>query len=103
MTEGTGEYHDGTNDFAYSIWKGVIIRAGNLALHPEIARELVKDDRTLLAYGRLFIANPDMVERLRKGLPLNKYDRDTFYKMSAEGYIDYPTYDEAVKLGWDKQ
>lgn len=43
-----------------------------------------------------------LIDRLEKGLPLNKYDRDTFYKMSAEGYIDYPTYEEALKLGWDK-
>ncbi|CCD22967.1 alkene reductase NDAI_0A08130 [Naumovozyma dairenensis CBS 421] len=102
MTEGEGEYNDGTNDFAYSIWKGVIIRAGNLALHPEVARELVANDRTLLGYGRFFIANPDLVERLAKGLPLNKYNRDTFYAMTQEGYLDYPTYEEALKLGWDK-
>ena len=100
LTEGTGEYDDGTNDFVYSIWKGPIIRAGNLALHPEITTEMVKDDRTLCAFGRYWIANPDFVERVQKGLPLNKYNRDTFYKMSAEGYIDYPTYDEAVKLGY---
>ena len=103
LTEGAGEYDDGTNDFAYSIWKGPIVRAGNLALHPEVARELVEDDRTLLAYGRYWIANPDLVSRLEKGQPLNKYNRDTFYAMTAEGYLDYPTYDEAVKLGWDKQ
>lgn len=100
LTEGQGEYTEGTNDFAYSIWTGPIIRAGNYALHPELAREHVKDNRTLIGYGRFFIANPDIVDRLEKGLPLNKYDRDTFYKMSAEGYIDYPTYDEAVKLGY---
>ncbi|CAI4566863.1 CBM_collapsed_G0027060.mRNA.1.CDS.1 [Saccharomyces cerevisiae] len=88
--------------FAYSIWKGPIIRAGNFALHPEVVREEVKDPRTLIGYGRFFISNPDLVDRLEKGLPLNKYDRDTFYKMSAEGYIDYPTYEEALKLGWDK-
>ena len=62
----------------------------------------MKDPRTLIGYGRFFISNPDLVDRLEKGLPLNKYDRDTFYKMSAEGYIDYPTYEEALKLGWDK-
>ena len=100
VTEGEGEYDDGTNDFVYSIWKGVIIRAGNLALHPEVTSEMVKDDRTLCAFGRYWIANPDFVERVQKGLPLNKYNRDTFYSMTAEGYIDYPTYDEAVKLGY---
>ena len=100
LTEGVGEYDDGTNDFVYSIWKGNIIRAGNLALHPEIVKELVKDDRTLIGYGRYWIANPDFPDRVEKGLPLNKYDRDTFYAMTDHGYIDYPTYDEAVKLGY---
>ncbi|KAK5780733.1 hypothetical protein RI543_001855 [Arxiozyma heterogenica] len=103
LVEGEGEYDQGTNDFVYSIWKGPVIRAGNLALHPEVVKELVKDDRTLVAYGRFWIANPDLVERLEKGLPLNKYNRDTFYAMTDKGYIDYPTYEEAVKLGWDKQ
>ncbi|CCH63010.1 hypothetical protein TBLA_0I03570 [Henningerozyma blattae CBS 6284] len=103
LTEGQGEYVDGTNDFFYSIWKGIIIRSGNLALHPEVAREFMKDDRTLLGYGRLWIANPDLVDRLEKGLPLNKYNRDLFYAMTSEGYLDYPTYDEAINMGWDKQ
>ncbi|CCC70459.1 hypothetical protein NCAS_0E03890 [Naumovozyma castellii] len=93
LTEGEGEYGDGTNDFAYSIWKGPIIRAGNLALHPDVASQLVNaNDRTLLAYGRYFIANPDLVDRLEQGLPLNKYDRSQFYSMTSEGYIDYPEY-----------
>ncbi|CAL9735594.1 NADPH dehydrogenase 1 [Monosporozyma servazzii] len=92
-----------TNNFAYSIWKGPIIRAGDLAYHPEIVKNIIKDDRTLAAYGRLWIANPDMVQRLKDGLPLNKYDRDTFYTMTEHGYTDYPTHEEALKLGWDKE
>ena len=88
------------NDFVYSIWKGPIIRAGNLAMHPEAVKDMVKDGRTLIAYGRYFIANPDLVDRLEKGLPLNKYDRSTFYASTDKGYIDYPTYEEAVKLGY---
>lgn len=99
-TEGQGEYTEGTNDFAYSVWKGPIIRAGNLALHPEVVKKMVEDDRTLIGYGRFFISNPDIVDRVEKGLPLNKYNRDTFYAMTANGYLDYPTYDEAVKLGY---
>lgn len=102
LDEGEGEYDKGSNDFAYSIWKGPIIKAGNFALHPNSVKEEVKCDRTLIAYGRFFISNPDLVDRLEKGLPLNKYDRATFYTMSAQGYTDYPTYDESVDLGWDK-
>lgn len=101
--EGENVYDKGTTDFAYSIWTGPMMRAGNYAIHPEVAMEVLKDNRTMVGYGRYFISNPDLVDRLEKGLPLNKYDRPTFYAMSAEGYIDYPTYDEAIKLGWDKQ
>lgn len=106
VTEGKEEYLDGTNDFVYSIWKGNIIRAGNLALHPEICKRILDNDkqkRTLLAFGRLWISNPDFVDRIEKGEPLDQYDRSTFYKMSLEGYTDYPTYEEAIKLKWGKQ
>lgn len=99
FTEGQGWYKEGSNDFVYSIWKGPVIRAGNYALDPRAARDDVqKNDRTLIGYGRLFISNPDLVQRLKEGLPLNKYDRDTFYAMTDKGYIDYPTYAEATKV-----
>ncbi|CCH62010.1 hypothetical protein TBLA_0G00610 [Henningerozyma blattae CBS 6284] len=103
LLEGEGEYLDDTNDFAYSIWTGIIIRAGNLALHPEISRELSKDERTLLAFVRLYISNPDLPDRLEKGLPLNKYNRETFYHMGAEGYIEYLRYNQAIKIGYNKE
>jgi len=45
----------------------------------------------LIAFGRLYIANPDLVERLRAGAPLNAPDRSTFFGGSARGYTDYPT------------
>jgi len=48
----------------------------------------------LIAYGRFFISNPDLVERLEKKLPVNKYDRDTFYSHDFNGYVDYPYYHE---------
>lgn len=51
-----------------------------------------------LVYGRHFISNPDLVERLRKGRPLTKYDRSRFYGPfeddNAIGYTDYLTWDE---------
>lgn len=43
-------------------------------------------------FGRLFIANPDLVRRLRKDLPLNTPDPQTFYVGGAEGYTDYPVW-----------
>jgi N-ethylmaleimide reductase len=43
-----------------------------------------------VAFGRLFIANPDLPERLKLNAPLNKYNRDTFYGGAETGYTDYP-------------
>ncbi|CAL9730759.1 NADPH dehydrogenase 3 [Monosporozyma unispora] len=105
VTRGWAEENDGSdyehnNDFVFEHWTGPVVKAGNFASHPELAKEALKNDQTLIAYGRYFISNPDLVHRLAEGLPLNKYDRDTFYSLEAEGYTDYPTYEEAVKLGW---
>jgi N-ethylmaleimide reductase len=46
-------------------------------------------DADLVAFGRDFISNPDLPERLRRGLLLNRYDRSTFYGGDARGYTDY--------------
>ncbi|CCD24901.1 alkene reductase NDAI_0E00850 [Naumovozyma dairenensis CBS 421] len=89
---------DGTNDFIYSIWKGVVIRAGMFPARPESIKAAVANDQTMIGAGRYFISTPDLVDRLEKGQPLNKYDRSTFYSFTKEGYTDYPTYEEAVKL-----
>jgi N-ethylmaleimide reductase len=48
----------------------------------------------LIAMGRAFLANPDLVERLRKDLPLNAPDPSTFYTPGAQGYTDYPALTE---------
>lgn len=45
-----------------------------------------------VSFGRRFISNPDLVERLQFGYPLTPYDRSTFYTHGAEGYTTYPTY-----------
>lgn len=47
-----------------------------------------------VAYGRPFLANPDLVERYRKGAPLNAPDPKTFYTHGREGYTDYPFLEE---------
>ncbi|MBM9400031.1 alkene reductase [Gluconacetobacter azotocaptans] len=44
-----------------------------------------------VAFGRMFIANPDLPERIRAGAPLNPFDRSTAYGGDAHGYTDYPT------------
>ena len=43
-----------------------------------------------IAFGRPFLANPDLVRRLREGAPLNAPDVRTFYTQGVEGYLDYP-------------
>ncbi len=45
----------------------------------------------LIAFGRPFIANPDLVERFKSGAPLAEVDWSTVYAAGAEGYSDYPT------------
>ncbi|GLR88784.1 alkene reductase [Bradyrhizobium iriomotense] len=45
----------------------------------------------LIAFGKPFISNPDLVERLKKGAPLNEWDKNTFYGGGAKGYTDYPS------------
>jgi N-ethylmaleimide reductase len=51
-------------------------------------------DADLVAFGRHFIANPDLPERLRRNLPLNSYDRPTFFGGTEVGYTDYPFHAE---------
>ncbi|WVZ81969.1 hypothetical protein U9M48_029292 [Paspalum notatum var. saurae] len=52
----------------------------------------------LVAYGRLFLANPDLPKRFELGAPLNKYDRSTFYTQDpVVGYTDYPFLDDSTK------
>jgi N-ethylmaleimide reductase len=46
----------------------------------------------LIAYGRPFISNPDLVERLQANAPLHDPDQATFYSPGASGYTDYPRY-----------
>lgn len=91
LKEGEGEV-EGSNDFIYSIWKGNVMRAGNYALHPDVALKDASNPNTLIAYGRYFISNPDLTRRLAEGYPLNAYHRETFYAPTEVGYTDYPEY-----------
>jgi N-ethylmaleimide reductase len=50
----------------------------------------------LVAFGRPFISNPDLVRRLRENVPLNDLQADKLYGGGAEGYIDYPALDAAT-------
>ncbi|KAI9476143.1 MAG: hypothetical protein EXX96DRAFT_601866 [Benjaminiella poitrasii] len=74
------------------LWKGTLVSASGYSKVPEFAAELAEKTGDLIAFGRTFIANPDLPERLRNGWELSPYNRDTFYTHEAAGYTDYPTY-----------
>ncbi len=58
--------------------------------------EALQEERAdLVAYAKLFLSNPDLPERFAQNAPLNEWDQSTFYGGDAEGYIDYPTLEEA--------
>jgi N-ethylmaleimide reductase len=70
-------------------YKGIIIAAGGFKADTAEA-VLQAGDADLVAFGRDFIANPDLPERLRLQLQLNPYDRPTFFGGTDVGYTDYP-------------
>jgi len=72
-------------------WKGTLIANGNIS--PDEAGKILSNRQAdLIAFGRLFISNPDLVYRLINKLPLNDYDSNTFYGGDNKGYTDYPFY-----------
>ncbi|KAG2225109.1 hypothetical protein INT45_011792, partial [Circinella minor] len=75
------------------IWQGrPFISAGGYSTQPESMADVAENTGNLIAVGRAYIANPDLVERLKHGWPLNKYKREFFYTTDALGYTDYPFY-----------
>lgn len=72
-----------------SVFKGVLIRSGGYdAVRAE--SDLAAGKCDLIAVGRPFIANPDLVARWASGAPLNAPDVATFYTPGEKGYTDYP-------------
>jgi N-ethylmaleimide reductase len=73
---------------------GSFISAGGYSQNDAI-QTVGKGDADAIAFGRLYISNPDLAERFATGpnAEVNKYDRATFYGGGAEGYTDYPTMD----------
>jgi N-ethylmaleimide reductase len=64
---------------------------GNGFTRETATRALAEDAADAVAFGRLFIANPDLPERFRLNAPLNTPDESTFYGGTDKGYTDYPT------------
>ncbi|KAG2201305.1 hypothetical protein INT46_003882 [Mucor plumbeus] len=79
------------------LWKGPFITANGYSDAPKKAIEIAENTGDLIAFGRAFIANPDLPERLRQNQELNQADYSTFYTNEAAGYTDYPFYEEAKK------
>jgi N-ethylmaleimide reductase len=77
------------------LFRGALIAAGGFD-GASAEAILAAGDADAVAFGRAFIANPDLPARLRFGLPLNAYDRATFYGGDARGYTDYPFHDRAA-------
>ncbi|MET1078757.1 MAG: alkene reductase [Pseudomonas sp.] len=73
-------------------YQGVLILAGGQ--DAESGEQAIAEGLAdLVAYGRPYIANPDLVERVRRDAPWNQPDASTFYGGGAAGYTDYPTLD----------
>ena len=68
----------------------------NNGLDKVLAEKALADGADLVAFGRPFIGNPDLVERLRTDAPLNKDDKTTWYGGNEHGYTDYPTLAQAA-------
>ncbi|KAJ5725993.1 Aldolase-type TIM barrel [Penicillium malachiteum] len=83
--------HD-TLDFAYDLWTGPVLVAGGYTLSEarRLLDEIHPDKKILVVFGRYFISNRDLAFRMREGLELTAYRRDTFYAVgSPVGYSDY--------------
>ncbi|RDB18133.1 hypothetical protein Hypma_000460 [Hypsizygus marmoreus] len=83
-----------SNDFIREIWQPLpLVSAASYTR--ETAIEAVEKHGGLVAFGRMYISNPDLPLRLKKDIPLMPYDRSTFYVPADQpnpevGYVDYP-------------
>jgi N-ethylmaleimide reductase len=88
-------------------YRGTLIVAGGFD-RDSAARWLREGRADLIAFGRRFIANPDLPQRLRIDAPLNADDPTTYYGGGAKGYTGYPSLAQergeqpksCVDLGW---
>ena len=82
-----------TNCFAPSATRGLLpsSSSGMGATREQIADDIDAGLADIAPLGRFALANPDIVQRLRTGAPLNELDPATLYGGGAAGYTDYPT------------
>jgi N-ethylmaleimide reductase len=81
---------DATKDGIREAFGGTIILSGGYDAARAEA-DLAAKKGELVAFGRPFLANPDLLERYEADAPLNEGNHDTFYTPGPEGYTDYPT------------
>ncbi|WP_030948137.1 alkene reductase [Streptomyces sp. NRRL S-646] len=92
---------DGVRDLTLRLrktWPGTYIlnpASGGQPTGPTELELVENDTADLLAYGALFLANPDLPARLAQGGPFNTPDPSTFYGGDGKGFTDYPTLEEA--------
>jgi N-ethylmaleimide reductase len=79
------------------IWKGVLITAGGFTGETADAA-IAAGLADAIAFGRIFISNPDLPRRLSHGYPLTPYNRATFYGGEEAGYTDYPEHEELQRV-----
>ncbi len=92
--EETPETDINWHKFLRPLFKGVYFANGGL--DKESGKKLLADNvADAIAYGKLFLANPDLPKRFELNAELNEWDQSTFYSPGVEGYIDYPTLEEA--------
>lgn len=97
-TGGPRDFKQGDKPFDYAAFKAAYRNAGGKGLwianngyDRESAIEAVESGKVdAVAFGKAFIANPDLVRRLKNDAPLNEPNQPTFYGGGAEGYTDYP-------------
>ena len=97
QTGGPRDFQQGDAPFDYAALRAAYRTAGgqgawmvNNGYSAELAQQALAEGADLVAFGRGFIANPDLTRRLREGLPLNEVQRATLYGGGAQGYTDYP-------------
>jgi N-ethylmaleimide reductase len=77
------------------VFQGKVIAAGGF--EPDTAESAIEHGvADAVAFGRYFVANPDLPLRIKEGFALTRYDRNTFYTFDSVGYNDYPFVSELV-------
>jgi len=72
-----------------SRYQGVVIAEASLDMD-QASQACEAETAEMMAFGRLYISNPDLVRRIAMGAELAPYDPETFYTQGAQGYTDYP-------------